>query len=137
MRTTTILSAAVIGVSGMLLISPPSNAAAPLPAGTGITVFLDTSGNLPEPDPAGPPNDMLIFTGGRTFSSSLDGCTDQPVTLQNTVLVDSGGSRASRLVFAFVQRDAVPAGTRLTNLTASISCTSNGIEYRKYQGTVE
>lgn len=58
MRMTTVLVGLGIGFTGALLLSQPLNAAGPLPSFTDVTVFLDTSGNLPEPNP-GPPTEPL------------------------------------------------------------------------------
>ena len=137
MRMTTVLVGLGIGFSGALLMSQPSNAAGPLPSGTAVVVLLDTSGNLPEPYP-GPPTDMLVFTGGRTFLTELPGCHEGQLPLRSAVLVDAGGPRSSRLVNVFVLGpDPIPPGTRVTGFVPGITCISGGIVYRKYTGTVE
>ena len=136
MRITTVFLALLVAFSGTLLVSQPSNAGPPLPSGTSVTLFLDTSGNVPEPDP-GPPTDMLVFTGGRTFLIAIPECFEARLPLQNAVLVDADGPRSSRLVSAIVVGDPIPSGTRVTGFAPGVTCTSGGITYKKYTGTVE
>ena len=128
-----VLALLALGISVSSLESAP-----PLQSGTSVVVFLDTSGNLPEPDP-GPPTDMMVFTGGRSFLAQLPGCSDTPLALQDAVLIDRDGPRASRhaKVFLAPGQDAVPAGTRLKNFASGIACLSDGIVYKKYTGVVE
>jgi len=133
------LSIAVLGAVSVALSITSSLSATPPPlaSGTSIVVFLDTSGNLPEPDP-GPPADMLLFTGGRTFLASVPGCSDHPLPLQDAVLVDADGPRSSRQVKVLIDGpDAIPPGTRVKGFAPGIACLSDGIVYKKYTGTVE
>ena len=143
LRTAAFSLGVAILVSGVL-VSSPSNAGQRLESGTSVILFLEASGNQPEPDP-GPPTDMLIFTGGRTFSIELHGCSETSLPVQNAVLVDANGPRSSRTVSAFVMPVFVsgglffglPSGTRLTGFQPAGSCISGGIRYRKYSTTVE
>ena len=131
----------VIGFSGVLI--SPLEAEQRLEPGTPVTVYLEAAGNQPEPDP-GPPTDKLVFTGGRTFSIELPGCTDTSLPLRNAVLVDANGPRSSRTVSAIARIEpsgtevvAIPPGTRLIQFLSAGSCTSGGIAYRKYISIVE
>ena len=93
MRMAILLLGLVIAVIGTLLSDRPSNAAGPLPSGTFVEVYIDASGNQPDPDP-GPPTDMLVFTGGPTDSTVLLGCEEVAVR-QDAILVDRDGGRSS------------------------------------------
>ena len=130
------LSPLLIAITAACVFAQTSSAQ-PFPPGTAVTLFLDASGNLPEPDP-GPPTDMLVFTGGRTFVIEIPGCSIYPMPLQNAVLVDSDGGRSSRMVSVIVETvEPVPPGTRLSGFVNAGPCTSGGIPCRKYAATVK
>jgi len=120
----------------------PVMAADRLPSGTEVTIFIEADSNQPEPDP-GPPTDILVFTGGRSYSIELLGCSDQFLALQQAILVDADGPRSSRAVsvavppIAAAAATVVPAGTRLEEFRASGGCTSGGISYRRYIAKVQ
>lgn len=136
MRKQMMLLVLAMGLGGTFLAVRQLNAA-PLAAGTSVVVFLSTEGNLPEPDP-GPPTDKLIFTGKKVIDTPLPGCSDSNMPLQNAVLVDPGTTRGGRIISVFVvSADSVPPGTRIGGFGQGVTCTSDGVTYKKFTGIVE
>lgn len=95
-----------------------------VPAGTPIT--------------SGAGNDTVIFTGRSSGTISVGTCAEGSRPVQNGVLVDPGGGRATRLtgILPVSQADPVNSGTRLTNLLSLGICGPSG-EYDKYRGEVQ
>ena len=95
--------------------------------------------------------DTLIFTGPAKFVTSAGDCTQQPgnAPVQNAVVVDPAGGRATRVIDAIVVDDSgatpisppppVKPGTKLTSLITLPQCqnTAAGILYDTYRGTVQ
>ncbi len=132
-----VVAVVIVSLAAVLVLRLHLAGAEPLPSGTVVTLFLPTNGNLPEPDP-GPPTDKLVFTGGKVVESSLPGCSDSAMPLQNAVLVDPGSQRSGRIISVFISiADSVPPGTRLTGFNGSGNCISDGVTYRKYTATAE
>ncbi len=142
-RSLRCLVGVVVIAIAVALWLPRSSSAQPLPSGTTVIVFFDTSGFVPEPLDA--PQDKLVFIGGRSFLIDMPGCAAPQFMfpLQQAVLVDPGGSRTGRVALVVVAGvgatglEPVPPGTRLTALGSGITCTSGGILYLKFTGTTE
>lgn len=101
-------------------------------AGETIVFLLPASGSQPEVD------DKLIYTGGRATTTDAGDCAGQQQPVQNAVLVDPAGGRASRIIgIITIRADAPAPGTRLGTLTFDANCSISGTAYKRYNGVVQ
>ncbi|MBI4487811.1 MAG: hypothetical protein HY694_01885 [Deltaproteobacteria bacterium] len=88
---------------------------------------------------AGVGNDKIVFTGRSSGTTGVGNCGTGDRPVQNAVMVDPAGGRATRLsgiIGVSGAADPVQNGTRLKNLVGLGACgTSN--EYDKYRGEVD
>jgi hypothetical protein len=87
------------------------------------------------------PGDVIVYVGQPQGSIQAGGCAadNQFYPIQNVVITDPGGGRATRFsgLITIPQTAPVANGTRLGNLAGPTSCLANGISYDKFLGTVE
>ena len=87
--------------------------------------------------------DALLFTGKPIGFMDATGCAGTPGSypVQDVVVVDPGGNRATRVtnVIVITQQTALKPGTRLVDVNALGPCTlaGSGVTYNRYRGTVE
>ena len=84
-----------------------------------------------------PATDLVVFVGGKTGTTFVVDCAPDEQPVQTAVVVDPGGSGASRITGVIVtsQTNPVAPGTRLKNLVSNGTCHFG--EYDKYTGEVQ
>ena len=92
---------------------------------------------VPAGAPIGAGTDLVVFTGRSSGSSGIGDCAAGERPVQTAIVVDPGGSGASRItgVLPTSQTEPVAPGTRLKNLVQNGTCNSGG--YDKYTGEVQ
>lgn len=77
----------------------------------------------------------MVLVGG----SCTRPVTDTPFPVQNVIVTDPSGGRATRFsgLITVSQATAVPNGTRVGHLVGPIGCGTNGISYDKWTGTAQ
>lgn len=82
--------------------------------------------------------DTVILTGGKVLEIDIVACGVGTHPVQNYTIIDATGSRSPRNGGIIpVTTEPVRPGTRLGALTFDTQCSINGVEYVRYQGTVE
>jgi hypothetical protein len=87
--------------------------------------------------------DVLLITGQPVGFTDGTGCVlfAGSFPVENAVVVDPGGNRATRLTNVIVtsQQTALKPGTKLVNVNAAGPCTlvDSGVAYNRYSATVQ
>jgi hypothetical protein len=95
---------------------------------------------LDSPQPIlSPTSDTVVLTGGKVLGIVIVGCGTGTHAVQHYTIIDATGKRSARSggIIAVTIGNPIRPGTRLGQLTFDTQCSINGVEYVKYQGTVE
>jgi len=96
---------------------------------------------VPQGTPVTAGGDVVIYIAQPSGSTTAIGCTtdsDQH-PIQSNIVTDPGGARATRIsgLITLSQTTPVANGTRVGSLVGPTSCTAIGINFDKYEGTVQ
>lgn len=121
----------LVGALGVLS-GPSIHLASAQQQGETIVFLLPASGGQPEL------NHRLIYTSGRVTTTGAGDCAAGQQPVQNAVLIDPGGGRATRIIgIITIRGEAAAPGTRLDTLTLDANCSISGTAYNRYNGTVQ
>src|SRR5438067_1890147 len=136
LRKLSVVAVAVAVGAGIVAVAVSTLAPRAVFAQTNVTFLVPINIQV---IPAGgtDPGDVLVFTGKPIGTMTLDACgggTSSPV--QDGVVVDQGGGRATRLTHVIVTSQTTPLapGTKVTDLAAGGACHTNGADYGIYTG---
>jgi hypothetical protein len=131
------LSLIAIGlVISVLTVSVDVNAKewADLQPGDTLYFLLPASADQPVPGIT----ETLVFTGGKIIDIDIGSCGGGVHPVQHYTLVDTTGRKSAKSGGIIpLSNDPVRPGTRIANPLVDSGCSIGGVDYIRYQGTVE
>jgi hypothetical protein len=129
----TLLVAMFIAVS-MLSFDAEAKEWADLQPGDTLYFLLPASADQPVPGIT----ETLVFTGGKIIDIDISGCGGGVHPVQHYTLVDTTGRKSAKSGGIIpLSNDPVRPGTRIANPLVDSGCSIGGVDYIRYQGTVE